>query len=213
MKNQAISITIDYREKSSGVPDLIAKERVGVSFATLKAGDYCINNEILIERKTAEDFIQSLMSGRLFDQCKKLRGSGYVCLMMVEGNPANTGHEISPEAIQGALLSVMISWQVPVYFVPDKQEAANAIIRAGKQNLKNRSMARLQQSGVRKNYGSQVFFLQGLPFIGPQLSLRLLRRFGSIANIAKATDKELQALKGIGAKKAKRIVGFFTHKL
>jgi ERCC4-type nuclease len=129
--------------------------------------------------------------------------------MMVEGDPANTDHKINREAIQGALLSVMISWQIPVYFVRDKQETANTIIRTGNQNMKNRNIARLQRSGVRKNYGSQIFFLQGLPFIGPQLSLRLLRHFGSIAGIATASQKELQTLEGIGAKKAERLVDFF----
>ena len=103
MIDQTINITIDHWEKVSGVPDLIAEERVDITFATLKAGDYLINNEILIERKTAEDFVQSLMSGRLFGQCSKLKNSGSVCLMVVEGKPVNTEHKINREAIQGAL--------------------------------------------------------------------------------------------------------------
>jgi Fanconi anemia group M protein len=195
------------------VPDLLEMEGSEIIFEALKAGDYLVNHEILIERKSAEDFVQSLLNGRLFDQCNKLRNSGHVCLMIVEGDPNDTQHKMSVEAIQGALLSVMISWEIPLYFAKDKQETATAIIRAGLQNTKRKNLPFQTKTGAGKNYGSQVYFLQSLPDIGPQLSLRLLRHFGSIASIASATTEELQSLEGIGAKKAERLVDFFSRRV
>lgn len=160
MIDQSIHFTIDHREKASGVPDLLTKEKVEISHDALKAGDYLVNHEILIERKSAEDFVQSLISARLFDQCSKLRNSGHVCLMIVEGNPMRTNHKISREAIKGALMSVMVSWQIPVYFVSDKQETAAAIILAGKQNMKMKSQSLPKKPGARKTYPGK--FIAGL---------------------------------------------------
>jgi Fanconi anemia group M protein len=209
--NPTISITIDHREKPSHVPSLLEAEGVDITFSTLEAGDYFVNNEVLIERKTAGDFVQSIISGRLFKQCSKLRKTRFVCLMIIEGSLMDEGHNTSIEAIQGALLSVMARWQIPVYFASDKHETASAIIRVGKQNFKGHAMHLPKQTGARKSYGSQVFFLQGLSTIGPQLAKRLLNHFGSITSIANATAKDFQAVEGIGKQKASKLFEFFRR--
>ena len=43
-----------------------------VNVAHLTAGDYCIDEAVLIERKTAADFAQSLIDGRLFCQAGRM---------------------------------------------------------------------------------------------------------------------------------------------
>ena len=68
-----LKITADYREKPSGIPDLLLKENIELTTENMKAGDYLINNHLLAERKTGEDFIQSLINNRLFGQCLKLK--------------------------------------------------------------------------------------------------------------------------------------------
>ena len=47
--------------------------RVVVKIEHLSLGDYCIDGAVLIERKTAADFAQSLMDGRLFGQAVRSR--------------------------------------------------------------------------------------------------------------------------------------------
>jgi Fanconi anemia group M protein len=211
--NPTISITIDHREKPSHVPELLEAEGSGISFSTLEAGDYLVNNEVLIERKTAGDFVQSILSGRLFGQCSKLRKTPYVCLIIIEGSLSDDRLNTSLEAIQGALLSVMTRWQIPVYLASDKHETTSAIIRIGKQNFKGHDIQLPKQTGARKSYGSQVFFLQGLSSVGPQLAQRLLKQFGSIAKIANASAKELQSVEGIGKRKASMLSDFFRREV
>jgi len=206
-----ISITIDHREKPSHVPSLLEAEGADISFSTLEAGDYLVNNEVLIERKTAVDFVQSILSGRLFKQCSKLRKTRFVCLIIIEGKVMDERQNTSAEAIQGALLSVMARWQIPIYFATDKHETISAIIRVGKQNFKGHDLHLPKQTGTRKSYGSQVFFLQGLSSVGPQLAKRLLDHFGSITSITNATAKELQAVEGIGKQKAIMLFDFFRR--
>lgn len=208
--NPGISITIDYREKASQIPELLAEEETEISFKTLKAGDYLVNDQILIERKTADDFALSMLTGRLFRQCSKMRNTGLVCLIIVEGNPMDTRHKISAEALQGALLSVMVRWQIPVYLVWDKHETVKAILRTGMQNMKAETSRPVWQKGGRKSRNSQVYFLQSLPSVGPKLALELLRNFGSVSRIINASQKELETIEGIGIKKAENLFGFFN---
>ena len=93
-----ISIIADNREKESGIPDMLTAKKVNIIFRQLFVGDYHINDHIVIERKTSVDFVQSIIDGRLFSQCAKLRKSSAVPLIIVEGNPFTTQHSISPVA-------------------------------------------------------------------------------------------------------------------
>lgn len=62
-------IIADYREQASGIPKLLAGKGLHIQLSRLDTGDYILHNELVIERKSAVDFIQSLLSGRLFSQC------------------------------------------------------------------------------------------------------------------------------------------------
>ena len=68
-----IKITCDFRERHSGIPKLLADKKFDISFSSLIAGDYIIHNQIIVERKTAKDIIQSILDNRLFEQCSKLK--------------------------------------------------------------------------------------------------------------------------------------------
>ena len=86
MKKSFVVIA-DYREKPSGIPDLLMqKEGVNCYYNYLKYGDYIINNEVHVERKTADDFVLSIINGRIFNQCSKLGRITLNPCMIIEGN-------------------------------------------------------------------------------------------------------------------------------
>ena len=101
----------------------------------LSIGDYLLDDEIIIERKTNIDFVQSIMSGRLFDQCARIRKTHMIPLIIVEGNPFQTDHNIKPEAIKGALLAISLSWQIPIIRSSGKEDTVRFIFMAGKQQI------------------------------------------------------------------------------
>jgi Fanconi anemia group M protein len=208
MENGTVIIA-DHREKQSGIPELLMKKGAELTYQSLKAGDYFINGATLIERKTDRDFVQSLIEGRLFDQCRKLRESGHSGLLIVEGNLATNDRRISAEALNAALLSVMVSWQIPIYFSSGKDETASAFLRIG--GFQNKSMKQevLRGSSNKKCHGSQIFFLQSLPTVGPKMALKLLNHFGTLERIATAGVSELKAVEGVGKNKAEFIFQFF----
>ena len=71
MRNQ-LNIVADYREVPSKIPDIVEELGVKVERHQLKTGDYIINDTIIVERKSKEDFIFSFIQRRLFLQCSML---------------------------------------------------------------------------------------------------------------------------------------------
>lgn len=207
-----ISIQADHRENPSGIPELLAGN-AGVSLivSALPAGDYIINGTIGIERKSAEDFVQSIIANRLFDQIARLKRSAPRPLLIVEGNPYMTAHKIQDCAIRGAVLSVLVSWQVPVMFSKSKEDTVALLLMAARQDLNT-----FPQVAAPHNYRSkrlvrrQLFFLQGIPDVGPVLAARLLKKFDSLRAVINATEKELKQVAGIGKNSAKKIVEFVS---
>ncbi|HRP57501.1 ERCC4 domain-containing protein [Agriterribacter sp.] len=177
----------------------------------LPAGDYIINRAIGIERKSAEDFVQSIIANRLFDQIARLKRSVSRTLLVVEGNPYATAHEMHSHAIRGAILSVLISWQVPVIFSKSNEDTVALLLTIARQD-----MTFLPQIAASKNHRSkkmanrQLFFLQGIPGVGPLLAARLLKKFGTLKAVINATEEELKQVEGIGGNNAKKISGFIS---
>jgi Fanconi anemia group M protein len=201
-------IISDHRETHSGIPDLLIKNDIKVSFAQLKAGDYCINDEIIIERKSAEDFLQSLISGRLFAQCEKLCKSGMRPYILLEGNPYKTAHQIDKRAVKGALISVIASWQIPVINSENIEDSASVLLMLCSQILKRSHMLRFNNYKPKRIKNHKLKFIQGLPKVGSVMALRLLEHFGSIKNLMSADEASLQKVEGIGKKTAKIIHDF-----
>ena len=209
-----VSIQADHRETRSNIPQLLEAKGAEVFLSELDHGDYIINYEILVERKSKEDFVQSLMGNRLFPQCKRLKENASHCLMIVEGNPYQTTHKTDPATIKGAILSILVAWQVPVIFSKNNNDTAELLLQAGRQNLKDNRFIKLRQ-GIppKKIRGQQLYFLEGLPKVGARLALRMLEHFGSISAIMNASAKELTAVEGIGKQKAKQIVNFLNQQI
>ncbi|MGD9277505.1 MAG: ERCC4 domain-containing protein, partial [Desulfobacterales bacterium] len=117
-----MKIIVDYREKSSGLIDLIKKEDISIEIKKVPHGDYIINEVITIERKTAKDFLISIIDGRLFTQLSKLKMFCKNPILVIEGNPYNTNLKFDRMAIKGALISAEAVWYVPVIFSRSKED-------------------------------------------------------------------------------------------
>ncbi len=204
-----ITVTVDNREKSSGVPRLLAGKNITLKMAQLSVGDYMINDEIVIERKTKEDFVQSIISGRLFDQCARLVKTGMRPLILIEGNPFATGSNISPESVQGAWLSVNLSWQIPIVLSEGKEDTVRLLIMAAKQQIVFQEFIRRKGKKPKKIQNQQHYFVQSLPGIGPAIAHRLLNYFSTLEKMVEADCKTLEQVEGIGRQKAQQLYRFF----
>ncbi len=191
-------IIIDDRETACGLADLFRKAGIDVVVRRLTNGDYLINGETCIERKTARDFVMSIVDGRLFAQAARLRKTSAHPLVLIEGDPLRTGIDIAQNAVRGALISLTALWSVPVVFSASLEDTREIMLLIGRQWEKAGSIPLRKRGKHRKRKSKRLFFLQGLPRIGPDRAERLLERFGSVLKILNARDDELLAVKGIG---------------
>jgi len=203
-----IFIEIDYRERDSKIIEILrAKKNITVEEKKLFIGDYLINKRIAVERKTTRDFVISIIDGRLFSQASRLKRYAEVQLMVIEGTDLfYTGYEIDPQAIKGAIVSLSVSWQIPLIFSKSPDGTAEILVMAGIQDVKYRDEI-LKRAGrrPRRLLTRKLFLLQGLPGIGPKIAKRMLEHFGSVEKIIAASEHEISCVEGIGRKKASMI--------
>ena len=80
-------IIYDYHEDQSPVPELIKRLGVPLTRTELEVGDYVVQGEenIVIERKEAGDYVSSLKDGRLQTQLYELSTNYSYAILLVEG--------------------------------------------------------------------------------------------------------------------------------
>ncbi len=210
--NQSISIIADYREEPSGIPQLLKDIGALIEVREMKKGDYLINATVIIERKRSDDFVMSLIQNRLFTQCSHIRNSPYNPILLIEGDVYSSGHNISNNAIKGAIVSVAASWHIPVIFSLDNIDTASLIMMIARQSLNGNIIGTRPGNKPKQIHKQQLYFLQGLPHVGAKTAKALLDNFGVLENIVAATEEELAQIAGVGHKKAADIRRFLSLK-
>src|SRR5437867_6068430 len=202
-----VQILADDRERTAPVVEVLrALEDVEVICQRLKIGDYQIN-EWLFERKTLLDFAESIKDGRLFSQAKRLVSAGPAAALILEGKASDLAQSrMRREALQGALISLSLIFQIPILRSFDAGETAHLLLYAAQQ-LQRDQTDLVSRPGRRpkRRRKLQLYVLQGLPGIGPEKAERLLAQFGSVGGVMAANEQELQGVTGIGEKIAKRV--------
>jgi DNA excision repair protein ERCC-4 len=201
-----MKITVDYREQASGLIDLLRCKDVQIDVRKVSYGDYVINDAITMERKTARDFLVSIIDGRLFNQISNLKRHCLHPVLLIEGNPFKTGLDFDDTAIRGALISIQAIWYVPIIYSRGKEETKDTILMIGRQEEAWTDVVPLRGGyRPRRLKSRQLYILQGLPKVGPTVAKRLLEYFGSVSNVINAPEEELMRVDGIGRVSAKTI--------
>ncbi len=207
--NVVVNAVIDHREKASGVPELLALgSDVDVSFAQRSVGDYVIDNRVVFERKTIDDFAHSIVDGRLFRQATSLAHIQMPTriALIVEGSFSKCSVDVSRGSMQGALISLSLVFGIPVLRSTGIEETAKLIVFAAKQ-LADRDQGAIvwRQRKPKKAWTRRLHILQGLPGIGRDRAKKLLEHFGSVQQCLTASSTELCEVEGIGPKTAQEI--------
>ncbi len=201
-------IWADYRETGGGVIEALRKSDASLEVKSLAVGDYIIDGKVVVERKTSQDFVSSLYSGRLFRQLAALKRFGRRQLMIIEGLPLTMIRGARPEAIKGALISLAVSWGLPILYSDSPKETAWILEKINQRSAKSRSSPvprlRLGKKTLAPERQKRQI-LESLPSIGPKLAREMITAFGSLNNILSASEEQLRAVKGIGPKKARNI--------
>ena len=115
--------------------------------------------------------------------------------------------DVHPHAVQGALVSLAAMWRLPVLHTSDPEDSLRVMRFVATQASGRRECAVCRYGRRPKRLASRrLFVLQGLPGVGPALAARLLTQLGSIRSVVTADIGRLQQVRGVGPKKATRIL-------
>ena len=121
----------DTREGNSKVIRHLSEMDMDVQVKTMTVGDYQVSEEVAIERKTAKDFVDSIIDKRLFKQAIELREEFKKPIIILEGDDLYSGF-INPNAIRGSIASIALDFGISIIPTRNAQDTAAMIKRIAK---------------------------------------------------------------------------------
>jgi DNA excision repair protein ERCC-4 len=122
-------IVVDTREQEAFS---FSGERIAVKRHALPAGDYSLEgfeDRIAVERKTLDDFVNTVIRGRerFRRELERLQSYEAACVVVeADMNDVIAGHYhsgVHPASILGALSSILVDYGIPVFFCSNRQVA------------------------------------------------------------------------------------------
>ncbi len=211
--SQDITIFVDSREKNNPVVKELSSLGVNIKLEVLDSADFVLSSDVGVEFKTAEDFVNSIVDGRLLSQAKILKETYNKPLMIIEGyeNIYNI-RNLHPNAIRGAVSSIAVDFGISIIPSKNVKDSAGIILNiARREQLKEKRPLQKHSFKPSKSISSiQEYFLSSIPGIGSSLSKPLLKEFKTIKNIVNADKKEFEKIEKIGSKKAQLLYDVFN---
>lgn len=202
---QPVTILVDDREPAEMVDRLRTVRNLSVQIGSWETGDYIVPDKLIVERKTAADFANSIIEKRLFPQTERIASSGLRGIFLIEGNVYQQTN-MSLVSITGALSYLSAIQGLSVISTLSLEHTAHMIVKLTRHAVEGLGYEiPLRGAGPKDPAGAAAFVIEGIPGISTALSKQLLAAFGSIAGLARAEYEDLIALPGIGPSKARMI--------
>ena len=205
-KEELPVVFADTREGNSKVIRHLSEMEIDVKVQAMAVGDYQVSDEVVIERKTAKDFVDSIVDKRLFKQARSLMEEFKRPLIILEGDDLYNGM-INPNAIRGSIASIALDFGISIIPTRNAQDTAAMIKRiAIREQSGEKTPIQIRTDKKPVNlWEQQLFIIESLPNIGPVNAKNLLEHFGTVANVINASESQLQEVEGIGKKTAANI--------
>ncbi|OYT41726.1 MAG: hypothetical protein B6U86_01715 [Candidatus Altiarchaeales archaeon ex4484_43] len=206
-EEKKIKIYVDVRERNTKILKAL-REKARIEIRQLPVGDFILSDRVGVERKTTEDFLQSIIDKRLLSQANELSRNFEIPIMIIEGREGlHSLRDIHPNAIRGALVSLPIDFGISVIPSEDENDTANLLYMIAKREQEPEEKE-IALRGERKPVSleeRQRYIIESLPDVSAVLARRLLEKFGSVIDTMNASKKELMEVEGIGEKRAEGI--------
>lgn len=232
-----LSILAETLSAASPVAQHLSERGVQVTPANLPAGTYAVSGACVIQHLSRAEFTRWVADKTIFRRITELKRAVSEPVLIVEG-VENGERTVSTAALRGALAFVAVHNRVPVLFASDPRDSADMIYAMVNQ-LQNGMGVTLEsppaapmdniapaedapdhnESNGNGNGAAPVDsatateqIVRMIPEIGPVTARALLKRFGSLRGVFAANAQDLTKVDGIGPKRAKKIVAFFSRR-
>jgi ERCC4-type nuclease len=159
-----------------------------------------------VERKTARDFVDTLINRDLLGQVKAMADAVIRPVLIIEGGDLYSQRDIHPNAIRGVLAALTVDMGVSILFTSDEQETAQMLMVLARREEGVRGERKVHPHKTHHSVKEdQEYIISAFPEIGLKNARLLLGHFGSVKAITNAEFAELVEIKGIGEKTAQKI--------
>lgn len=198
------TIAVDHREDEY-FDELFRSMGAHPERRALEVGDFLCSARLVVERKSRNDFEQSVIDGRLFSQLPNLVSNYERVVIIVEGESEEG--RLQRGSLLGAYSAIVADFGASLLFTSDKDATAELVFAFAK----HEQLARKQPMRI---YAKKKTFtpsqcsraiVETFPMIGPKSAKALLNHFSSVEAIVNASEKEIASVPGIGKKRAKMI--------
>ena len=168
---------------------------------------YILSKRLAIERRTGSGFLRGIMDKTLFTSAIYLREHFDVPILIVEGEVNYEYTLFDPQAIRGALSSMILLYGMNVLSTPNIEETVNLIaMMARQEQIGIPEISLIPKRKATDLADMQRRIVEMLPGCGMVMARDLLQTFGSVERIVNAAEEEFRRVRGIGAKKAAEMV-------
>jgi ERCC4-type nuclease len=199
-----------WASKPKGRPaTMLAGMGIGVELIEEDEGNidrYILSKRLAVERRTGGAFLRGIRDKTLFTSAIYLREHFDIPILIVEGAIDTTHSAFNPQAIRGALGSMMLVYRINVLSTPDVDETVGLLAMLARQEQAGfPEISLIPKRKATDLADAQRRVVEMLPGCGMTIARDLLHHFGSVRRIANATQAELRGMRGIGTKRAAEI--------
>ena len=208
LKTNKLSVMADYREKET----IAELKKLGllVNETSLEIGDFiCSNGRVVIERKAHDDFIASIIDGRLFEQSRVMKENFERPVVLIEGY---SNRNMNENALKAAIASIVVNYGVSLINTKSPNDTAKTIYWiAKKEQEENKNMLSFKVGKKPKDDKLlQEFILSSIPGVSKKTAEKLLQKFGSIKEVLASEKMELEKI--IGKSKSEKMFNLLNKK-
>ena len=183
------------------------EQDIMIQSVQLQIGDYLIGESICVERKSVQDFIDSLIDKRIFGQLSNMKREYKKVLLIVEGGEEIYGvRKVHPNAINGLIATILMDYNIPIFFSKNEKQTADFLITLLNRMEKDSTpVLKTLKEPYNKNSILESI-VQSIPNLGVKNSKILLTKFKTVKNLFNQGVENLGGVEGIGEKTAKKII-------
>lgn len=214
MFDSNLSMIVSNRQKGRPIATELESLGIVLRYANLKVGDFLISDKMAVEIETAEEFLESINNKLLFRKLIDFKRDFPEAVFILQGFSSLNGKMNSPK-VRSAISYITVLNRMPIIMTQDAKDSAQYMDLLARQALHGLTHDRDAEKPKEKyanTQEAQLAIVSALPEVGPSTAETLLKHFGSLSKIFKASVADLVQVSGIGKKKAERIHSFFAAK-
>jgi Fanconi anemia group M protein len=209
-EEDAVELVVDQRELDSSIArDLSTRDGIQTRLETLEVGDYVLSDRVVVERKTVEDFLSTLLGGdrSMFEQVGDASRHYGRPVVIIEGEGLYSRRNVHPNAINGALASLAVDFGASVMQTASEAETKDllATIATREQEDQDREVSVHGEKQSKTLAEQQEYVVASIAEVGPVTARSLLAELGSVEDVMTADTEDLMNAEGVGDVTAKRI--------